>query len=501
VLKTEAFRPTVEAFNAADQELYVQEIPNARAWEFLAANVPLLDCPDATIQEVYYFRWWTFRKHVRRTEQGRVLTEFLAPVRHAGPGNTVSCALGHHLAEGRWLADRRVLDETVHFWLRGHGGKPQPHLHKYSSWLAHALLGRLCVDGREQAALELLDDLVADYRQWEAERLGDDGLFWQYDVQDAMEESISGSRTARNARPTINGYMYGNAAALALLAERAGRQDLAAEFAAKARRLKELVQAHLWDEQARFFKVRLEGDGLADVRELLGYTPWFVRLPDGGYEDAWRQLFDEQGFAAPFGPTTAERRHRRFAIAYDGDDCQWNGPSWPFSTSVTLTGLANVLNDYRQDVVRPGEYFSLLSTYAASHRLTRDDGTVVRWIDENLHPFTGVWLARERKKAKAGFCERGKDYNHSTFCDLVITGLVGLRPRADETVEVNPLAPPEWDYFCLDGVGYHGRALTVLWDRTGRRYGRGAGLAMLADGRELAHCGDLGHLTTSLPSV
>jgi len=26
-----------------------------------------------------------------------------------------------------------------------------------------------------------------------------------------------------------------------------------------------------------------------------------------------------------------------------------------------------------------------------------------------------------------GGVERGKDYNHSTFCDLIITGLVGLR--------------------------------------------------------------------------
>ena len=283
-----------------------------------------------------------------------------------------------------------------------------------------------------------------------------------------------------------------------------GRGDLAAEFAAKAARLKELVQTNLWDEQARFFKVRLEGDGLADVRELLGYTPWFVHLPDAGYEDAWRQLFDEQGFAAPFGPTTAERRHPKFTIAYDGDDCQWNGPSWPFSTAVTLTGLANVLNDYRQDVVKPGDYFALLSTYAASHRLKREDGTEVCWIDENLHPFTGSWLARERKKAKGDakkFCERGKDYNHSTFCDLVITGLVGLRPRADDTVEVNPLTPPEWDYFCLDGVGYHGRSLTILWDRTGRRYGRGRGLVVLADGRELARRDDLGRLTGILPPV
>ena len=83
--------------------------------------------------------------------------------------------------------------------------------------------------------------------------------------------------------------------------------------------------------------------------------------------------------------------------------------------------------------------------------------------------------------------ERGKDYNHSTYCDLIITGLIGLRPRVDESVEVNPLVPEgTWEYFCLDRVPYHGRTLTILWDKTGERYHKGKGLRVYADGREIA---------------
>ena len=55
----------------------------------------------------------------------------------------------------------------------------------------------------------------------------------------------------------------------------------------------------------------------------------------------------------------------------------------------------------------------------------------------------------------------------------MITGLIGLRPRMDNTVEVNPLIPEgKWDYFCLDNVLYHGRNLTILWDKDGSRYQR-----------------------------
>jgi len=58
-------------------------------------------------------------------------------------------------------------------------------------------------------------------------------------------------------------------------------------------------------------------------------------------------------------------------------------------------------------------------------------------------------IAPCQKKMKGGE-ERGKDYNHSTFCDLLISELLGLPPRADNIIEVNPLLPSDaWNYFCL----------------------------------------------------
>jgi hypothetical protein len=136
-----------------------------------------------------------------------------------------------------------------------------------------------------------------------------------------------------------------------------------------------------------------------------------------------------------------------------------------------------------------------------------EDGRTVPWIDENLNPATGDWISRTRLKnwkngtwdAGKGGEERGKDYNHSTYCDLIISGLVGLRPRADETVEVNPLVPEAWEYFCLDQVRYHGRWLTILWDKTGERYRKGKGLRIFADGKEVAASETLVRVTAPLP--
>jgi hypothetical protein len=129
-----------------------------------------------------------------------------------------------------------------------------------------------------------------------------------------------------------------------------------------------------------------------------------------------------------------------------------------------------------------------LSTYTRSHQLVREDGRIVPSINENLDPYTGTWIARERlKDFPKELVERGKDYNHSAYCDLIISGLVGLIPRTDDIVEVNPLLPENtWPWFCLDRVPYHGRLLTILWDKTGKKYNRGSGLRIFADGQEIA---------------
>jgi predicted GH43/DUF377 family glycosyl hydrolase len=494
-------RRYVEMFNKNDEELYRQYVPNADAEKFLEENIPLLDCSDADIEQAYYFRWWTYRKHIKQTSDGFVITEFLPAIPWAGEYNTISCAVGHHFYEGRWLRDAKYLDDYARFWFRK-GSEPR----RYSCWLADAIWARYLVTGQDDVIRHVLLGLVPNYMAWELSNRDASGLFWQEDGRDGMEVSIGGS----GLRATINSYMYGDAMAIAKMAEHFDQHEIAAQFRDKAAEIKRLTQEKLWDKKAQFFKVVARSDHAApaDVRELHGYTPWYFNLPDADKAVAWNQLMDPKGFFAPFGPTTAEQRHPKFAVSYLGHECQWNGPSWPYATAVTLTAMANFLNGPEQNAVTRGDYFKLLKIYAKSQHLKREDGTIVPWIDENLNPFTGDWLSRTRLKSwnnghwdvGKGGVERGKDYNHSTFCDLVISGLIGLRPRADDVVEINPLLPEgTWDYFCLDRVSYHGRDLAILYDKTGLRYGKGKGLRLFADGREIAAADGLRRIEAKLP--
>jgi len=504
VLKADSFKHYIETFNENDEELYVQHIPNEKAWEFLKGNVPLFECPDKDFERTYYFRWWTYRKHIKLTPDGFVITEFLPKVGWSGKHNTINCPAGHHFYEGRWLHNRKYLDDYAVFWFRKGGS-----VRSYSFWAADAMWARYLVTADKEHVTDLLGDLVNNYKEWEKKRLEPDGLFWQIDDRDGMEVSIGGS----GKRATINSYMYGDAVAIAKIAGLTGKKELATNYQAKAAKIKRLVLDKLWDRKERFFKtLPRKADNLVDVRELLGYVPWYFNLPDKGkgYEEAWKQLMDPKGFYAAFGPTTAEQRHPRFAVSYKGHECQWNGPSWPFATTQVLVGLANLLNNYKQDAISKADYFETLQIYTKSHQLKREDGRVVPWIDENLNPYTGDWIARTRLKTwkdgtwdpRKGGKERGKDYNHSSYCDLIISGLVGLRPRPDDVVEVNPLVDADtWDWFCLDNVLYHGRIITIIWDKSGKKYHKGKGLRVFVNGKEIAQSETIDRVTGQLPPV
>ncbi len=492
VLQSEHFKHYIDTFNSLDDERYKGYIPNNRSWDFLSQNIPLLDCPDKTIEQTYYFRWWTYRKHIKQTPDGFIISEFHPDVPWAGKYNAISCPAAFHFSEGRWLADQQFLNAYAHYWFEG-GGSPRA----YSFWAAYALYQQFLVTGDTTTLKQLMPHLIQNYEAWEKEKLDNNGIFWQIDDRDGMEVSIGGS----GYRATINSYMYGDARALSAIARMLGDDQTAARFDQKATRLKSRMIQLLWDPGDSFFKVRSREPGapLSDARELHGYTPWYFNLPDNEHSAAWKYLMDARHFYAPYGPTTADQQHPGFTISYEGHECKWNGPSWPFATSITLTALTNLLNNYDQSFIDVNDFYKLLYNYAYSHQRILESGKRVPWIDENLNPYTGDWISRTVLKSRPGFIERGKDYNHSTFCDLVISGLLGIRPESGNKLTIHPLTPETWDYYCLDKVPYKGKKLTILYDRTGEKYGKGKGFQVFVNGKKVHHSPAPGKINLSLP--
>lgn len=469
----------VQEFNALDQEeAVVNFVPNAQAYQWLEANIPLFECPDSLLQKLYYYRWWAMRKHLKQTPDGFIFTEFITKVNHAGKHNAISSALGHHIYEARWLRNQQYLDEYIRFWLYVDPKHSVQRFHAFSSWIDDAVYQRYLVNHDRDFLQKNLSTLVQDYKKWEVERQLPNGMFYQFDVKDAMEESISGGRKAKNVRPTINSYMYGNAKALIAMAKVIGNDSIQQAFLPKMNFLRQIVLDSLWENKSSFFKVKLEKDGsLCDAREAIGFIPWYFNLPPDtkAFAKQWNALLDTAGFNAPWGITTAERKHPLFRTHGSGHGCEWDGPVWPFATTQTLKGLSNLLTNYKHHAKVSSQVFlAELQKYARSHQM---NGKL--YLGEYQDEKTGEWLKGDNP--------RSKFYNHSGFADLIINDLIGIKPREDNMLEVHPLISAKtWDWFCLENVWYHGKNVTIIWDKTGTKYKQGKGLMLWIDGKKQA---------------
>ena len=468
-----------DRFASIHAEWMTNAIPDSAAADFLLGNAPLFECPDAEIETTYYFRWWTFRKHLFKSLGGWCVSEFM-------DARAISCPVGHHIREGRWLRDKAIIDDYTRYWFK----KDANPIHgpgSYVNWIVRALLWREEVTGDTALADGLLDDLIANYEAWEKGwkarpwpkegmyemGLRDDGLFHDVDDREGTELTLSGN----GARVHVNAIMYGEAKGIAKIAARCGRADVAAAFEARAAKLEKLVKERLWNEELGFFTPLGDDGRLSGVCELHGYTPWLAGLPldEPKYAAAWRYLTDEKGFRAKVGLTFPVQSAPGFRISYEGHGCQWNGPSWPFATSVALTALGDALHAGLKLPVGKADWFDAFRRYSLQNRQKLADGRTVPWIDEVQDPYTGDWIAYRR------WTSRNYAYNHSTFCDLVISGLVGLKVAADGRVTADPFIPDDWGWFRLANVPVRGRLVSVTYDRDGTHYGRGKGLRIASE--------------------
>jgi hypothetical protein len=490
-------------------------------------NIPFLEIDDPEIQRIYYYRWKLYRSHIREIgSEGTTVTEFLDNVPWARqPYTDLNDSSSFHLLEGRWLRDPTTVDSLIDHLYTGGGNDRH-----FSESIAAATLSTTLVTGDPAPAIRNLDKMRYIFNAWDDHFDHNRNLYWVEPIADATEYSIasidaSGAGFTEDAssdekengftggyafRPSINSYQFANAQAIAAIAKMAGKPDIAADYTQRAEAIRSAVLAQLWNPALDHFTDRyqrstkyVKADEFIRGRELVGYVPWFFELPpkdsSTDYASAWHHSLAATELGGPNGLRTAEPTYPRYLVQYrydklsGGAECQWNGPSWPFQSSQMLTGLANLLNDYSQTVITRADYLRLLRQYTHQHFLAPGKPD----LQEDYNPDTGapiVGLARSHH------------YNHSTYVDLILSGLIGVRPRADNVLEINPLLPAEdrpgaraIRYFVLQNLVYHGHEVTVVYDQDGTRYHTGKGLSVFVDGERASGPSPLGRIQINLP--
>ena len=127
------FPPQPENIGINGTSFLDHEAPISHFWgrTFLKENIPFIDIPDETIQNVYYYRWSSIQRHLRYTVAGTgyILTEFVQPVSYAQAFGTIDAAAGHQIDEARWLRSKFYDDDYIQAYTRGPGNTTQ-----YTHW-------------------------------------------------------------------------------------------------------------------------------------------------------------------------------------------------------------------------------------------------------------------------------------------------------------------------------------------------------------------------------
>jgi hypothetical protein len=438
--------------------------------------------------------------------------------------NVISYGAAHQIREARWLRDPSYWQGHVRTWVENekpdgiypsHVTPSGPSGGQYTDWITSAAWEGHLVHPDLAFLSQVVDRLAANVRAWQRTYDPDgDGLllvdshWWTGMEYQPSFFSFSGykvstdfSEPARRVsldRVDLAAYNYGNAVAVERIYRRLGRAGDAREFEDLAAKIARAVLQKMWQPEKRFFYSLRAGDGaVADVKEVIGVYPFYFGMIPArkGYESAWESILDPKQFWTNWPVASASRECPAYSQSnWPGDGraagCMWNGPTWPHANAIVLTAMARALRAARDQHVADSplkreHLWQLFHSFTQAQ--FRDQNLQYPWTGEFYSGDTGRWKTAER------------DYNHSTWLDVLIPELIGLVPRDDDTIEIDPLLPEAaLGYFILDGQRYHGHDVTIAWDAPGANFpdhfGDGRkGLDLYVDGKRAA---SLPRLTT-----
>jgi hypothetical protein len=297
ILQPDDFKPLIlnVSIPAYDNGTAVIGIPAEEHYTWAIQNTPFFECDDEDITKAYYFRWYSYHNQI--DYENHVVTEFYPAVPWAEKFNTIPCAAGHHINEGRWLRDESVVDGYLRFWFSG-----QANPESYTFWAAHSTWATYRVTGNatllqvsaralslaQSPATELNAErnapplcmhpfsnhslkqlsqtnlsahtrihtqdlypkLVENYRSFYSQYFSAQyGCLWHYSDREGQENSVGGD----GCRPVSNSVMYGEANALAMMSAAVGNATAATAFEKEALFWRGVVTQKLWSEELGFF--------------------------------------------------------------------------------------------------------------------------------------------------------------------------------------------------------------------------------------------------------
>ncbi|SEE75008.1 MGH1-like glycoside hydrolase domain-containing protein [Ruania alba] len=428
-----------------------------REYQHWYASVPTLVSDNELLNRLWAYRWYILRNsmsepglgHLPGTVmyEGRSHKMTKAPWRPTGWefSKVIPLSTSLHVQDLRWRADPADTIEVLSSAARLQGTDGQLYSHtvreqmkpyaNYFGW-AMALFAQLhgaasvpdavLVAAKEQVRGEhremvTSDDelsVVHDHKRTGKEYQPSYWYFHDYPADPKDKTTFTPLKRVDRAV-----YQYLNAKGVVALC--AARQDPdEQEFRDLARRLAASILAKQWDPGTEFFyDLHHRTDERAMVRNVVGFYPWWAGLTDERHTAGLRRALAPGYFggAEPYPSVAQDCPAFRPAGGWLGNfikgrnGCMWNGPSWPYTTAITLDAIARTASADDADLV--DEFASGFWALARQH--FRDGDVAVPYLVEHYDGLTGEPISDE------------PDYNHSFLIDVIVRYVAGLRVEDD----------------------------------------------------------------------
>ncbi len=450
-------------------------------------EVPSFSCSDPMLEKAWLYRWYILRACLAEPGTGnfrhRTMYEGCShkmtktPYRPSGWEFTklVPLSTPFHIREMMWRHDRsdaagilRTLPDSAEdgIWRCMFTDEKNQDYANCSAW---SLYQYFLTTGDRALAEEMLpafrENVLAVYAKHRGEndhlqietvhqRTGKEyqPSYWYF--AEEYPDHVGGDRREGYTplkRVDRSVYMYLDLKGLSGLCRSLGDPE-EGRFADLAEQLRRDILEKMWDPETEFFyDLHYRDDRKALVKNIVGYYPFWAGITDARHLGALRYLSDPRYFAtgSGFASTAADCPVFSACGGWKGDffkgrnGCVWNGPSWPYTTAVTLDAVAAVsrAENHRFDALFARGLQEYLLQHFRGHDLRSP------YLVEHYDSITGEPLSDE------------PDYNHSFLIDLTVRCVAGLIPT-EEGLLFEPVACG-LDHFALRGVRIRERMFSV----------------------------------------
>ncbi len=406
--------------------------------DFYRGVVPEFHCEDALVEKIYYYRHYILRRNLARPAAGNLKHHVFYEGKQTGYARLITASASLAMDECRWWRDpsfgygeictcvENLPDHGLFrdLWVDRVRGLDWPG---YEEWIPRAMADFLLVHPNDDLAGDVME---AGYRNIQ-------GLLKIKDTNGNLMLNPGGHHMTQEHSPAFThfhdymdwydytdlerieyqAFFYGSITGIARLMGRYG-DPRCSELTALAQKVRRITLKAMWHDADRFFYAIREADGEpARCKEANGFLAFLFGLApfEKPYTDIFDYFVSDRYFWNPYPIASCAKdvpSYTPHQVMWGNQKKKtggtWSGPTWPYSNSLLVNVLSDLLRSGQPSAIRPSHLRSFFDLFTQGHLEA------------------GQPMIRENWDGLDGHQRGCADYLHATYIDLVVRNMFGV---------------------------------------------------------------------------